>query len=96
MSEKLDIIRLYRDEDVPDHILQEVCDLVEKMGRALSPVINDVSPNLIISAFNRFHAGVIVALVTEKGLADATRTEAIGLIKNVEHISGIEIFGSEK
>lgn len=89
---KLSLVRLYRTEDVPDHILQEVIELVNKMGSALGPILKDQHSNIILSAFNRFHAGMIVTLVSENGLKDAAQTEAIGIIKNVEHISGLELF----
>ena len=89
---KLTLVRLYRAEDVPDHVMQEVCDLVDKMGAALSPALVGHDYNIILSAFNRFHAGMICALVAENGLEEAAKTEAIGLVKNVEHISGITVF----
>lgn len=92
---KLDLVRLYRTEDVPDHVLQEVEDLITKIGEALAPAVKGHSPNIIISAFNRFHAAMIVALISEEGLEAAAQTEAIGLMKNIEHISGKEIWGKD-
>lgn len=89
---KMKIIRLYKAENVPDHIFQEVCDLVDKMSKTLSVCCENHEQNIILSAFNRFHAEMIVALVSEKGLEEAAKTEAIGLMKNVEHISGKEFF----
>ena len=89
---KLKLIRLYRDNEVPDHILQEVNDLMKKMGESLAVLYADHDINIIISALNRVHAATIVAAITKEGLADAAKTEALGLIKNIEHISGLTVF----
>ena len=89
---KLTLVRLYRAEDVPDDILREVGDLINKIGIALTPALQGHDYNIILSALNRFHSGVICALVSENGLLEAAKTEAIGLVKNVEHISGITVF----
>ncbi len=92
---KLKMIRLYNAETVPEHIFEEICELVEKMGIAFEKSCEGHSSNIILSAFNRFHAGLICALVTENGLEEATKTEMIGLGKNVEHMSGKKFFPFE-
>ena len=89
---KLRIVRLYKTDEVPDHLFQEVLDLVNKIGESLNECLKDEDPSIVLSAFNRFHACMIVSLITEKGLKDAAETEAIGLMKNVEHISGQKIW----
>jgi hypothetical protein len=88
---RLSLIRLYRTEDVPDHILQEVNDLIKKMVAALEKATEGHDTNIVLSAFNRLHAMAITEAITEKGLSEAARTEAIGLIKNIEHLSGKKI-----
>lgn len=92
---KLRLVRLYRDENVPDHILHEVLDLMEKMAKSIAPILHDKDVGLCLSAFNRLHAGLIVHFITKDGLANATTTEAIGLVRNVEHISGQKVFLDE-
>lgn len=88
---RLSMIRLYRDEDVPDFIVQEVRDLVEKMSKKLVDVFNGHDPNIVLSALNRFHSATIITLITEAGLEEAAKTEALGLLKNIEHMAGISI-----
>lgn len=92
---KLRLVRLYRDEHVPDHILHEVLDLMEKMAKSIAPLMNDKDTGICLSALNRLHAALIVHFITKEGLRDATTTEAIGLIKNVEHISGQKVLLDE-
>lgn len=85
---KLRLIRLYNAGDVPDHVLQEVMDLTTQIAHDISESLIGHDGGVILSAFNRFHASMICAMVSESGLKEAARTEAIGLIKNVEHMSG--------
>lgn len=89
---KFKLVRLYKTEDVPDHLVEEVNKLVEKLGHAFDVPCKDHNPSIIMSAFNRFHAALICILVTEEGLAEAVKTEMIGLGKNAEHLSGQKIF----
>lgn len=93
---KLKLIRLYQADKVPDHLFQEVCELVDKMGKVLSPVLDGRDANIILSAFNRFHAGMIVSLITKEGMKEAAQTEAIGLLKNIDHMNGTNHFGSDQ
>lgn len=89
---KLRMVRLYKAEDVPDYLLQQVTDLINKMCEMLVPCFKDQDPNVVLSAFNRVHAGMIMTLVEKSDLLEAVKTEAIGLVKNVEHMSGQKIF----
>jgi len=65
-----------------------VLDLTAAMSVAIGKCSEDKDVNIILSAMNRLHAALVVAFVTEDGLKEASSTEAIGLIKNIEHISG--------
>lgn len=85
---KLKMIRLYKTEDVPDHIVEEVNCLVNKLCNICPTCFEGHDINIVLSAMNRFHAAMVVHAVTERGLIEAAKTEAIGLIKNIEHISG--------
>ena len=91
---KLKHLKAHKRNSSPDHIVQEVDDLITNMANALSPVLLDVEPNVILSAFNRLHAGMIVVLISEKEeeLINAVKCELAGLIGNVEDIANIEIF----
>ncbi len=93
---KIKMIKLYKTDDVPDHIIQEVTNLVDRIAKAVGRVCEKEHPNIILSAMNRFHALVINGLVAESSLKEGAQSEAICLVRNVEHISGIKIFESEE
>ncbi len=89
---KIRMVRLYKTKDVPDHILEEVEALVKRLAKGLGDICADSSPNIILSAMNRFHALMICGIVADSSLKEGAQTEAIGLVKNIEHISGQKIF----
>lgn len=93
---KLKNIRLYNADKVPDHLFQEVVDFTEELNLAFKTLLtnSDVGNHIILSALTRFHAAVLVAMVTDEGIISAARTEAIGLIKNIEHLSGQTVLGN--
>ena len=89
MDDKLRIIRLYKNEDVPDHILEEVQRLTQELLFCISECKAKCSNmGIFLSAFNRLHALIIVDVLTDEGLQDGVMTEMIGLMKNVEHLVG--------
>ena len=90
---KFKILRLYRDQDIPDHSLQEVQDVTERLGFCVQELSKKHDLNIILSALNRFHAAFIVFAVTKEGLEDAAQTEAVGLLKNIDHLAGTNYFG---
>lgn len=92
---KLKSIRLYDADRVPENIIEEIEELIRKMDISLRNANEGHSSNIILSAFNRFHASIICELISENDLINAAKTEAIGLIKNVESISGIKIWQGE-
>jgi len=92
---KLKLLRLYRTEDVPDHLLQEISDLCAKMVTAIGKVSKGHDSNMILSAYNRVHAAIICEIVAESSIKDAAQTEAIALVRNIEHLSGQDVFTSK-
>jgi hypothetical protein len=76
--------------------LEEVTSLIHKITDCLHQAIEGHDVNIILSAFNRVHAAMIVSIMTENGLVEAAKTEAIGLIKNIEHISGQKICNEQE
>lgn len=92
---KLSMVRLYRTEDVPDHVIEEVNVMIGKLSKVLTETFMGHDSNIVLSALNRIHAGIICSMLTENGLIAGAKTEAIGLIKNIEHISGIKVMQSE-
>lgn len=91
---KMKHLQLYKSGDVPDHIIQEVDDLMNNLICAMAPLVKDVPPGYILSAFNRIHAAMIFALISEspEELKKAALLEAKGLILNIEDISKVKIF----
>lgn len=91
---KMKHIKCYKQDDVPDHLIQEVEELMNKIVAVLRPMINDASPNILMSAFNRLHAALVVTLITEdpEEIRNATVSEVKALIGNIEDIANIKVF----
>ncbi len=73
-------------EDCPDHLIQEIQDLSIEIGKAIMPVICDKHANIVLSALNFVHCGIIKKLVTDdrEQLENAVKNESIGLWKNMQ------------
>jgi|SRR5882757_223991 len=95
---KLKHISLHKSGNVPDHILQEADALMERMIDSIFPCLKDISPNIVLSAFNRLHASIIVTIISGKDgeLKRAALLEAKGLILNIEDIGKVKIFEDDK
>jgi hypothetical protein len=95
---KLKHLKAYDRNTIPEHIVQEVDDLIEKLAVAVAPFVVSIDSNIILSAFNRLHAGIIVTLISEKHeeIRNATLQEVKGLIGNVEDITGVKILKDEE
>ena len=94
---KLQHIIACQAENAPDHVIQEIDDLMDKITNQLQGVMDGIPPNIILSAFNRLHACLIATIVVEDPVAikNAALAEAKALILNIENISKVEIFPSE-
>lgn len=86
MAVKLKNIKMYDTKDVPDHILQEVHDLVGLMFTEFSEMTQDVNSNIVMAAINYFHAIVLMEMITERNVYEAAQTDAVVLVKNVEFL----------
>jgi len=95
---KLKHISLYKSGHVPDHIVQEIDDLMDNIISVIAPYVKDTPANVILSAFNRLHASMIVALISEKeeDIKNAALLEAKSLMLNIEDIAKVKIFEDEK
>lgn len=91
---KLRQITCYKASNAPDHILQEIETLMNKLTDAIRLLVKDEPPNIILSAFNRLHAAMIVTIVASDAdeIKKAAVTEAQGLILNIEDIGNVKIF----
>lgn len=72
--------------NVQDHIMQEIQDLSVEISKAILPVISDKCPNIVLSALNFVHTGIIKKLVSDdrEQLENAVKNEANGLWKNMQ------------
>jgi hypothetical protein len=91
---KLKMVNLHNTNNVPDHIIEETEKTCQKMIKNLGPILNSTNPNIFLSAMNWIHASLILTLVTEEPeeIKKAAKNCSIGLIKNIEKITGINIF----
>ena len=90
---KMKHIKVYDHNDCPDHLIEEVDAVVVKIAEALSIPLCGCDPNIILSALNRFHAAMIVTMISsEEGeLRKAAIAEIKALIGNIESLSGITV-----
>lgn len=90
---KLGSFKEYREEDVPEEIVQMVCELNEKIIIALVPVIAEYDPNIILNSLNTIHAAFI-SKFSENKIEDKTKATLLcvkSLIRNVENMNNIRI-----
>jgi len=82
---KMKNLKAYKIEDVPDHVIEEVNSLSEKLYKALIPYIKTAHPNVALAAFNFIHAAMIKHLISddEEEIQKAVSAECKALIKNV-------------
>lgn len=87
-------ITCHKASNAPDHILQEIEALMNKLTNVVCPLIKDEAANIVLSAFNRIHAAMIVTLISSDPdeIKKASMVEAQGLILNIEDISNVKIF----
>lgn len=82
--------------DIPDHIIEEIRNLCEKMQESLISVAqnNGLSPAIFLAALNLTHAVFIRELIVDdqEELIKVTFLEAEALILNVEFMEKIPKF----
>ncbi len=85
---KLRDLQLVNENDVPDHIVEEVHQCTFKLGEAFLPVLNQYHPNIFLSAMTRAHVAMMVLLLTEnpENLENAAKTTALGIIREMDRI----------
>lgn len=91
-------ISIFNDGDVPDHMIEEVTAVVRKLIDEVSELIAKHSPNVVLSAFNRFHAALILELVVDdpKQIEKALISCSNGLIENVRGMCKYDLFEEYK
>lgn len=94
---KLRNFQAYKTEDTPDFIMQEIEDLTKDMAEKLKHFIEKRSGNIVLAAMNFLMAGSIKYYVSEdpEQIRKAAQNYAIALIKNVQMVTGVEMFHKE-
>jgi hypothetical protein len=90
---KMRDVQMHKVEDVPDHILQEITDLSTKMLTTITPLCEDISPNLILGAINFLHASLIKNMIADDldQQKKAVLMTARALICNLAMINNIDV-----
>lgn len=89
---RMRMVNLYKTEDVPEHIIEELKALIMKMMKEIAPVIEDVNCNLILSAINHIQAMMVQMYISEKPeeIKRAARNLARCFLGNVKFYTGVD------
>jgi len=84
---KLKSIEIHKVENLPDHIVQEVHDLSNKLGEAVYDLCIQNPSNIVLGALNWTHAAMTNHLVveTDEAIELAARQQAAALYNNIMH-----------
>jgi|SRR5690349_2474012 len=91
---KLKHLKAYERSNTPDHLIEEIDALLKKLGDVIEPLLTNIAPNVILSAFNRLHCIILLNLVIDdkESIKSVVGAEVKALIGNIEDISNLEIF----
>lgn len=91
---KLKNVQAYPIKDVPDHLTYECQELGKKIIAKLIPDLSSHDPNIVLGAIGFFYAAMIKELISDdpEQLKKAVQLYALGLIRNVEAISGVKLY----
>lgn len=92
---KMKTIKIYRDDQVPDSILEEVSVVLNKILQNFSEIVKGYHANIALSALNRAHAVIIADAIAEEDIPKAALIEAKALILNIQHVTKIHIMDEE-
>ena len=89
---KLKSIELYKIDEVPDHILQEVHVLSKKMTVAITDLVDESEPNIVLAAVSFFHAVITNHLVIDDddAIKTAATQQAKALIGNILYVRDLQ------
>lgn len=77
---------MHKQEDIPDHIIENIKDLTMKIVESLTPILKDYDPNIVLAALGWHHALMIQQLVSDKEeeCMKAAKFAAYNLLNDVE------------
>ena len=89
---KMRMVNLYKTENVPDHIIEELKDFIMKLMRQIAPVIENADCNLILSSMNHILAMMVDMYISEdpQEIKQAARNLARGFLGNVKFYTGVD------
>ena len=89
---RMKILNIYNTQDVPDHVIEELKIVVQKIYVALAPIAEETNTNLMISATNHFMAMLVKMYISEKPeeIKKAALTLAKGFLGNVKFYTGVD------
>ena len=95
---KMKNLKMYDIRDVPDHILQEMHNMAQKLLAAIAPVVRGADSNITMAAVGFLYAAVIDRLVDDdpEHKRKAYRNAAIAIMKNGSMISRVDIMEEHK
>jgi len=95
---RMKMVNLYKTENVPDHVIEELKDLIMKIMKQVAPVIENTNCNLILSAMNHIMAMMVEMYISEKPeeIKRAAQNMAIGFLGNVKLYTGVDVMKVEE
>lgn len=95
---RMKMINLYKTEDVPDHVIEELKAVIAKIYTALAPIGATTNTNLMLSATNHFMAMLVKMYISEnpEEIKRAALNLARGFLGNVKFYTGVDVMEQEK
>jgi hypothetical protein len=94
---KMKLLNLYKCEDVPDYVIEEMGVHIKKICDALQPIISDANSNLNLSAMNHVMAMMVQLYISDKPeeIKRAAVMLAKGFLGNVKFYTGVDVMEVE-
>ena len=88
---KLKSVEIYKSDDVPDHILQDVHNAAIEIGEAIFDICMKYPSNITLGALNWTHAAMTNHLVvdTDEAIENAGLQQAKALYNNIKHCRAV-------
>ncbi len=89
---KLKALSMHKLENVPDHLIEEMREFAEKLGKHNIRLVEGVSPNIALAGLNWMLAAMVKHLVTNdpEELRNAAKFCCHMMLKNMEILIDME------
>lgn len=90
---RMKLMNLYKTEDIPDHVIEELKALILKMMEAIAPITEKTNCNLTLSAMNHILALMVKMYISEDPMEiqRAALNLAKGFLGNVKFYTGVDV-----